>query len=208
MLEDRLQPGLFDAPSESPERRIALDAQSWLELVPGFVEGPAELFEHLRATLDWKQRDRILWEQVVTEPRLTAEVHDLSLTAHAALRDVAQRLSARYGVGYDSVWVNFYRDGRDSTAWHRDAISCWREDCVVPVLTLGASRRFLIKPRPGGASRALWPESGDVLAMGGRCQRDWLHAVPKDPKVRRPRISVNFMSSEQGRVTSRARRPS
>jgi len=69
----------------------------------------------------------------------------------------------------------------------------------VPVLTLGASRRVLLKPRAGGRSLVFEPEAGDVLVMGGRCQLDWVHSVPKAAGVAGARISVNFQSSEQGR---------
>jgi alkylated DNA repair dioxygenase AlkB len=98
---------------------------------------------------------------------------------------------------YDSLWLNFYRNGQDSTGWHRDRFSCRRPECIVPVLTLGAQRRFLIKPRAGGASIAFKPGSGDLVVMGGRSQEDWVHSVPKDPGITEPRISINFQSSVQ-----------
>src|SRR4029453_13643977 len=98
---------------------------------------------------------------------------------------------------YDSLWLNLYRDGNDSTGWHRDRFSCWRAFCIVPVLTLGATRRFLLKPRHGGASIPLKPRSGDLVVMGGRCQLDWVHCVPKTDETTGLRISVNFQSSAQ-----------
>ena len=140
-----------------------------------------------------------MFENMVVEPRLTAEIRDLSRAPHECLRECAERLSSHYGVRYDSLWLNLYRDGRDSTAWHGDRISCRRAECIVPELTLGASRRFLIKPRAGGASHSFRPAAGDLLVMGGRCQRDWVHSVPKAADVAGARISVNFQSSEQGR---------
>jgi len=119
-----------------------------------------------------------------------------------ALLDAARALSRHYGVVYDSLWLNFYRDGQDSTGWHRDPFSCRRPECIVPVLTLGATRRFLIKPRTGGASIAFKPGSGDLIVMGGRSQEDWLHGVPKEPGIAEPRISINFQSSVQARRSS------
>jgi alkylated DNA repair dioxygenase AlkB len=181
---------------------VTLDPASWLELVPGWLAEPAALFDHLLDALPWAQRERRMYERMVTEPRLTAEIRDLA-QAPDALRAAADRLTTQYGVRYDSLWLNLYRDGNDSTAWHGDRISCRRDECTVPVLTLGATRRFLIKPRAGGASRALWPESGDLVVMGGRCQRDWVHSVPKAPGLPDARISVNFQSSEQARPPAR-----
>lgn len=96
-----------------------------------------------------------------------------------------------------AVDVNLYRNGSDSTGRHRDRFSCRRPECIVPVLTLGATRRFQLKPRAGGASLSFSPNSGDLIVMGGRCQQDWVHGVPKLPEVLEPRISVNFQSSTQ-----------
>jgi alkylated DNA repair dioxygenase AlkB len=198
-----MQPALFS--SDSPPRRIALDERSWVEHVPGWLAGAEALFAHLLECAPWRQRERRMFERWLLEPRLTAEIRDLSSARHPSLRDAADALSSRYGVRYDSLWLNLYRDGRDSTAWHGDRISCRREECVVPVLTLGATRRFLLKPRRGGSSLALRPAAGDLIVMGGRCQRDWVHAVPKTPDPVDARISINFQSSEQARPRSRHR---
>jgi alkylated DNA repair dioxygenase AlkB len=200
------QPSLFGGAPPTPSargRRVQLDATSWIELVPGWLPGADPLFESLLDALPWEQRKRPMFEQVVLEPRLTAEIHSLADVPHPALRDAADALSSRYGVRYDHFWINLYRDGRDSTAWHRDRFSCRREQCLVPVLTLGATRRFLIKPRGGGASHGFRPAAGDLIVMGGRCQRDWVHAVPKAVDVLGARISVNFQSFEQARSGSR-----
>jgi alkylated DNA repair dioxygenase AlkB len=180
-------------------RRVQLDATSWVELIPGWLRDADTLFASLLETLPWEQRKRPMFEQVVLEPRLTAEIHRLADVPHPSLHEAAEALSTRYGVRYDHFWVNLYRDGRDSTAWHRDRFSCRRELCIVPVLTLGATRRFSIKPRGGGASHGFRPAAGDLIVMGGRCQRDWVHAVPKAVDVLGARISVNFQSSEQAR---------
>jgi alkylated DNA repair dioxygenase AlkB len=177
--------------------RIALDGHSWIDIVPGFMSGAGPLFERLTTGVSWQQHDRKLFDQVFQEPRLTAEYRDLSRVTDASLLLAVGALSRHYGIVYDSVWMNLYRDGQDSTGWHRDRFSCRRLECIVPVLTLGATRRFLIKPRKGGRSIAFKPGSGDLVVMGGRCQEDWVHGVPKDPGVVEARISLNFQSSAQ-----------
>jgi alkylated DNA repair dioxygenase AlkB len=118
---------------------------------------------------------------------------------HPALIAAAAALSKHYGVHYDNLWLNLYRSGADSTGWHRDRFSCRRPGCIVPVLTLGATRRFLLRPRTGGRSVAFHPSSGDLVVMGGRCQDEWVHSVPKAPGTLGARISVNFQSTEQAR---------
>jgi alkylated DNA repair dioxygenase AlkB len=180
-------------------KRIALDARSWVEVVPAWMSGPQILFENLARAVPWQQHYRKMFEQVFQEPRMTAEYRDLHGVPHGSLIEASTALSNHYGVKYDSLWLNLYRDGRDSTGWHRDRFSCRRPECIVPVLTLGAIRRFLIKPRAGGASVSFSPRSGDLIVMGGRCQMEWVHGVPKEPGILEPRISVNFQSSEQAR---------
>jgi len=134
------------------------------------------------------------FDHVFREPRLTAEYRSLCKVPEQAkaLLDAVRTLSRHYRVAYDSLWLNLYRDGQDSTGWHRDRFSCQRAECIVPVLSLGATRRFLIKPRSGGNSIAFKPGSGDLIVMGGSCQRTWEHAVPKTTKPVGPRISIQF----------------
>jgi alkylated DNA repair dioxygenase AlkB len=182
-------------------RRIALDGGSWVEVVPGWMSGSRILLERLATSVPWQQHDRRLFEQTFREPRMTAEYRSLRNLPDQALTDAVSVLSQHYGVIYDSLWLNLYRDGRDSTGWHRDRFSCRRPECIVPVLTLGATRRFLIRPRSGGNSVAFKPGSGDLIVMGGRSQQDWVHGVPKDPGNAEPRISINFQSSMQARLS-------
>jgi alkylated DNA repair dioxygenase AlkB len=198
------QPGLFDAPAPAtsgraprPEFRRSLDATSWVDVIPGWLADPEPLFAALLEKARWEQRERWMFDRMVIEPRLTAEVSRLSDAPHPALVEAADSLSQTYGVRYDHLWLNLYRDGHDSTAWHRDRISCRRPGCIVPVLSLGATRRFLMRRREGGPSVPFQVSSGTLLVMGGSAQDDWVHAVPKEPGVVAARISVNFQSSAQ-----------
>ena len=179
--------------------RTPLDATSWVEVVSGWISGSEELFARLSSDVPWREHHRRVYGQWFLEPRLTHEYRDLRNVPHPQLIDAARILSVHYGREYDSLWLNLYRDGRDSTGWHRDHFSCRRPDCVVPVLTLGSARPFLIKPRQGGTSVRFRPRSGDLIVMGGRSQEDWLHGVPKIVEPIGARISVNFQSSEQAR---------
>jgi alkylated DNA repair dioxygenase AlkB len=179
-------------------RRTPLDGGSWVEVVPAWLSGADALFERLAEAVPFQEHYRRLFDRTFLEPRLTAEYGELR-DAPDPLPALAGVLSEHYGVRYDGVWLNLYRDGRDGTGWHRDRFSCRRPECMVPVLTVGATRRFLLKPREGGASVSLSPRSGDLVVMGGRCQQDWVHGVPKTPGVQEARISVNFQSSHQAR---------
>jgi alkylated DNA repair dioxygenase AlkB len=200
------QSDLFAAPaalaidrSFATASRRALDEASWLELVPGWLSGSTSVFEVLLEEVPWQQHHRRMFEQMVLEPRMTAQFRRLGDVPHRAIVDAAQALSDHYGVTYDNIWMNLYRNHDDSTGWHRDRFSCRRELCIVPVLSLGATRRFQIKPREGGASVSVTPRSGDLVVMGGRSQEDWVHCVPKSGQLAEARISVNFQSSAQAK---------
>jgi alkylated DNA repair dioxygenase AlkB len=192
------QSGLFDGLTPvldldfTGARRVDLDATSWIEHVPGWLTGSDELFIEILETATWEQRDRWMYTRRVTEPRLTAEYPDISAVPQTMLRTVTAALSAHYGVAYRSLWINLYRNNQDSTAWHGDRIGRVQETSIVPVLSLGATRRFLIQPIAGGKSVVLQPASGDLIVMGGRSQRDWRHCVPKQSTQAGTRISVNF----------------
>jgi len=173
-------------------QRIELDETSWLEHVPGWLRASGGLFDELMATAPWQQRYRYMWARRVQEPRLTAEYQDIAGVPRQLLRAVASTLSRHYGVAYRYLWLNLYRTHRDSTSWHGDPIGKLQQTSIVPVLSLGATRRFLIKPAEGGKSVSLNVASGDLVVMGGRSQRDWRHSVPKQNTSAGPRIRVNF----------------
>ena len=172
--------------------RIELDETSWIEYVPRWLEGSASLFDELMATATWEQRDRYMYGRSVAEPRLTAEYADIDVAPQPLLHSITDTLSEHYGVAYRYLWLNLYRTHRDSTSWHGDPIAKVQETSTVPVLSLGATRRFLIKPAEGGQSVSLAAASGDLIVMGGRAQRDWRHSVPKQATPAGPRISINF----------------
>ena len=104
---------------------------------------------------------------------------------------MARLIGARYGVQLTQVGVNLYRDGSDSVAWHGDRVARELPEAVVALVSLGALRPFRLRPTGGGPSHAFLPGPGDLLVMGGSCQRTWQHSVPK-VRAAGPRISVQF----------------
>jgi alkylated DNA repair dioxygenase AlkB len=181
----------------STAQRTWLDDTSWVEHVPGWLSGSHELLADLTESAPWEQRERWMYTRMVTEPRLTAEYRVLADAPQPELRAMAAALSAHYGVPYDGLWMNLYRDHQDGTGWHADRPANRPPTAIVPVLSLGATRRFLIRPGSGGPSTTFTPASGDLIVMGGRCQRDWRHCVPKQKGPAGPRSSLNFNSRTQ-----------
>ena len=131
-----------------------------------------------------------MYEQIVDVPRLVATLPDDG-PGHPVLLQAADALSRRYGLALTRLSLAYYRDGRDSVAWHGDRLGRLVDDTVVAILSLGQPRRFLLRPAGGGASRAFDLGWGDLLVMGGTCQRTWQHAVPK-MTLAGPRMSVQF----------------
>jgi alkylated DNA repair dioxygenase AlkB len=171
-------------------RRVPLGAGAWIEHVPGWLEGHEALFEVLRDTIAWQHQRRRMYERVVDVPRLVASVPDDG-PGHSVLGQASLALSARYGLDLSRISLAYYRDGQDSVAWHGDRLGRLVDDTVVAILSVGSPRRFLLRPAAGGPSRAYELGWGDLLVMGGSCQRTWQHAVPKVASAG-PRISVQF----------------
>jgi hypothetical protein len=179
--------------------RIELDDRAWLEIGRGWLRGADSLLDALIETVEWNQGRRWMYDRMVDDPRLSRWFRRGDALPHAALDRIGRELHARYRVPLGGPGLNYYRDGRDSVAFHRDRELRHLDDTLIAIVTLGAERPFLIRPRSGGTSRNLSPASGDLLVMGGRTQRDWEHGVPKVAHAG-PRISATWRwSSKQGR---------
>jgi len=195
------QPSLLDGPGIEVDtgfhgvRRRELTDGAWVDHVPGWCRGADELFADLLAETPWgPQRSVRMYDRIVCEPRLT---HRWGLAdCPDPLRAMASVLSARYGVEFTQVGANLYRDGADSVAWHGDRVARELPEAVVALVSLGAVRPFRLRPHGGGAAVGWLPGPGDLLVMGGSCQRTWQHAVPKCATAG-PRISVQFRHAYQ-----------
>jgi alkylated DNA repair dioxygenase AlkB len=174
--------------------RLQLDETTWIDHVPGWLTGDRTLMQALMAEAEWEQRSRWMFTRQVEEPRLTAEYPTIAQAPQPFVREIAAVLSEHYERDFTRLWMNWYRDHEDGTGWHADRPANKHADAVIPVLSLGATRRFLIRPYGGGPSRALIVHGGDLVVMGGRCQRDYQHSVPKQRHATGPRVSLNFSS--------------
>ena len=191
------QLGLFDglAPEHPGEgssdfARIQLDAHAWVDHRPRWLPDHVELFDTLRGEIEWRTERRAMYDAVIDVPRLTATIPDDG-PCPPALDRAHRALEDHYRRRFESVRLAWYRDGRDSVAMHGDRIGKRIANTVVAILSLGARRRFLLRPAAGGPSRRFDLGGGDLLVMGGVCQRTWRHGIPK-VRAAGPRISIQF----------------
>ena len=192
-MELALQSSLF----EHAERRH-LGNGAWIDYRSGWLDDAAPLFEELRDGIPWRAERRQMYERVLDVPRLVS-FHDLvdQPPPHPRLKQIRRRLNDTYagelGEPFTTAGLCMYRDGDDSVAWHGDNIGRSRtDDTMVAIVSLGATRVFALRPRGGGKSLRMAHRHGDLLVMGGSCQRTWEHAIPKTTRPTGPRISIQF----------------
>lgn len=182
-------------------RRHLLGRGAWVDVRPGWVCGSDDLFATLVRTVPWQAERRQMYERVVDVPRLLRFYGEGEKLPHPLLADARSALSDHYRgelcEDFTTAGMCYYRDGRDSVAWHGDTIGrSRRENTMVAIVSFGEARRLLLRPRNGTAAQTRPLDfslgHGDLLVMGGSCQRTWEHAIPKTSKPVGPRISVQF----------------
>ncbi len=185
------------APLAGAVRRTPLRDGAWVDHLPGWVRGADTLLETLVADVPWRAERRRMYDRVVDVPRLVAWYDDPSALPHPVLAQARDELSAYYlpdlGEPFTSAGCCLYRDGADSVAWHGDTLGRGAaHDTLVAILSFGSARTLALRPRAGGPGLAFRLGHGDLLVMGGSCQRTWEHAVPKTATAVGPRVSIQL----------------
>jgi alkylated DNA repair dioxygenase AlkB len=177
--------------------RTLLADGAWIDVRPGWVVGSDVLLDELLDAVPWRHERRRMYDRVVDVPRLVHFYDEGDAGPSPAVDQARRALNEHYadelGEPFVTIGMGLYRNGRDSVAWHGDTMGrASTEDTMVAILSLGAPRGLLLRPRGGG--RAIRHElgRGDLLVMGGSCQRTWEHSVPKTARVVGPRISIQF----------------
>ncbi|KDQ70992.1 alpha-ketoglutarate-dependent dioxygenase AlkB [Streptomyces halstedii] len=178
-------------------RRTVLGDGAWVDLLPGWLSGGDALFAALAAEVPWRAERRQMYDRTVDVPRLLAFYGAADPLPDPVLGEAREALSAHYaeelGESFTTAGLCYYRDGRDSVAWHGDTHGrSSYEDTMVAILSLGAPRDLLLRPVGGGRTIRRPLGHGDLIVMGGSCQRTWQHAVPKTAHAQGPRISVQY----------------
>ena len=197
------QGSLFEAPApgsavvalDRVERRV-LGQGAWLDVLRGWVPAADDVLETLVRDVPWRADRRQMYDRLVDVPRLLHTYMIGEPLPHPVLEEARDALSAHYadelGEPFRTAGCCYYRDGRDSVAWHGDTIGRGSShDTMVAIVSFGDPRRLCLRPRGGGDSLAVEMGHGDLVVMGGSCQRTWEHSVPKVAHAG-PRISVQF----------------
>ena len=186
------------ARTDTTFERIELGDGAWVEVARNWFGGADDLLVGLIREVDWRHHQRWMYERLVDEPRLSRWYRADERLADEALAHFRVAAARRYRVRFGAMALNFYREGRDSVAFHTDRELRHIDDTLVAILTLGAARPFLLRPVGGGRSIDLRPGSGDLIVMGGSCQETWEHAVPKVNRSCGPRISASIRWARSG----------
>ncbi|MDQ1532174.1 MAG: hypothetical protein QOE37_2327 [Microbacteriaceae bacterium] len=177
--------------------RHPLTQGAWVDLLPGWVAGSDEILDVLLGDIGWREDRRQMYEREVAVPRLLRWYGGGETLPHPLLTEARTALDEHYaaklGERFVSAGMCLYRDGRDSVAWHGDRIGRGRSaDTMVAIVSFGSPRPLLLRPVGGGQSIRFPLGHGDLVVMGGSCQRTWEHCIPKTTRPVGPRVSVQF----------------
>lgn len=180
-------------------RRTELSDGAWIDVLPGWLSGADALFEQLVAEVPWHAERRMMYDRVVAVPRLLSFYAEHDPLPDPCLEDARAMLTAHYldelREPFCTAGLCYYRDGADSVAWHGDTVGRGAsEDTMVAIVSLGAPRTLLLRPRNHRSGSPIRQSlgHGDLFVMGGSCQRTWEHAIPKTNRAVGPRISIQF----------------
>jgi alkylated DNA repair dioxygenase AlkB len=178
--------------------RTALTAGAWVDIRRSWVDGADELFARLVSAVSWRAERRPMYDRIVDVPRRLLSFYEAEASLPDPMLERARGLlndhyAAELGEPFVTAGLCLYRDGRDSVAWHGDTVGRGRvEDTMVAIVSIGDPRALLLRPKGGRTALRYEVGHGDLLVMGGSCQRTWEHAVPKTARPCGPRISIQF----------------
>jgi alkylated DNA repair dioxygenase AlkB len=185
------------------ETGLVNDHRGRIVYLPGFVrpELARTWFAELLDAVPWQTQRRWMYDREVDVPRLTAHFHLAADEGRApdALQAAASIVVLGTGVPFNSVGLNFYRDGRDSVAPHSDHLAEIVHGFPIALLSLGAARRMTIRAKqpPKGVLHIDLAE-GSLLVMSYETQRNYTHAILKTRELVGARISLAFRVKPSG----------
>lgn len=206
MSDVAYQPSMLDfaeqgttlGPLAGQSRRHELSRGAWVDHLPGWVRGSDPVLDVLLREVPWRAERRTMYDTEVDVPRLLCWYAAGRPLPHPVLTEAREALTRHYapelGEPFVTAGMCLYRTGRDSVAWHGDTLGrSAHTDTMVAIVSFGSPRPLLLRPRGGGGTSLRFPLGhGDLVVMGGSCQRTWEHAIPKTARPVGPRVSVQF----------------
>jgi alkylated DNA repair dioxygenase AlkB len=198
------QPSIWDVAEETSLTPLAgrvvrrpLSQGAWVDHLPGWVAGSDAVLYVLLGDIGWRADRRQMYDREVDVPRLLRWYGGGETLPHPVLTDARTALDTHYGrelgESFLTAGMCLYRDGRDSVAWHGDRIGRSRtQDTMVAIASFGSPRALMLRPVGGGQGIRFTLGHGDLVVMGGSCQRTWEHCIPKTAKPVGPRVSVQY----------------
>jgi alkylated DNA repair dioxygenase AlkB len=172
-----------------------------------FIEPAAAhlLLQQLISDLPWQQTERLMYGKKIITPRLTVWFGDpranYSVSGKPAfplpwtneLLDIKKRVDEISGVSFNTVLLNYYRDGNDSVAWHSDNDGIPGRNKIVASVSLGQSRIFEMRAIEDHSQKySILLDDGSYLLMKGNFQDEWQHRIPRSSKHLNPRVNLTF----------------
>ncbi|GAB3912687.1 alpha-ketoglutarate-dependent dioxygenase AlkB family protein [Mucilaginibacter boryungensis] len=178
-----------------------------LEYRAGFIDrGTSDRLLHTFITeTPWKQTIQKMWEKEYLTPRLTAWYGDAGTDysisgkisnpnpwTHELLM-LKDRVEQVAGIRFNSVLLNYYRDGNDSVAWHSDRESVLGKNPIIASVSFGQVRSFDIRNKADHSEHySVRLEHGSFLLMKAGLQENWEHRIAKSPKPMKARVNLTF----------------
>ena len=170
-----------------------------------FAEANA-LFDTLMEEVDWHQPEVNLFGKKQQSPRLAAWYGDpgavytysgvvnTPLTWLPCLSDLKKRIEAYAVERFNSVLLNYYRDGNDAMGWHSDDEAELGGHPTIASVSLGTSRHFLMRHKTNKSlpKPKILLDHGSLLIMSGPTQHHWRHAINRTKSEIGPRINLTF----------------
>ena len=165
-----------------------------------------QLYHELKDQIQWSQESIFIFGKDTKLPRLTAWYGDVDTNYEYSglintpipwtktLLLIKKKVEIETNTKFNSVLLNYYRDGRDHVSWHADDEAELGENPVIASLSFGESRTFKIKHKykKDIKTLSLNAENGSLIIMSGGMQKDWLHSLTKTSKPISGRVNLTF----------------
>jgi alkylated DNA repair dioxygenase AlkB len=172
-------------------KKLKLDSNYWSK----------EILSHAK----WRDDKIKIFGKEHTQPRLVAWFSDSDvLYTYSGIKLVGadwppsilklkEMIELESSAKFNSLLINYYRDGKDYMGWHSDDEEELGENPLIASLSFGATRDFKIRYKKDHKIQlSLELEDNHLLIMKGECQHFWHHCLPKRLRVNKERLNLTF----------------